>query len=136
MARAQLELLTSRDNREARTASAPAVDRLDEMLSRYLGPVIVGAMGDPDVTEVYVNPQDHAIRFDTRTRGKVDSGQSIDAHRIEMFLNAVATRLGVTLISEAPRLEAELPRRNRRARRAHAHDRRVLIVSRCRGRSR
>jgi type IV secretion system protein TrbB len=109
MAKAQLELLTSRAPKEATNHSAPAADRLDEMLSRYLGPAIVDAMGDPDVTEVYVNPQDHAIRFDTRTRGKVESGHSIDSHRVEMFLNAVATRLGVTLTNESPRLEAELP---------------------------
>lgn len=106
---AQLELMTARTGRDTNTVAAPAVDRLDEMLSRYLGPAIVSAIGDPDVTEVYVNPQDHAIRLDTRSRGKIDSGYSIDAHRVEMFLNAVASRLGVTLTIEAPRLEAELP---------------------------
>ena len=109
MAKAQLELLTGRNDRTAARPDTPAVDRLDEMLSRYLGPVIVGALADPDITEIYVNPQDQAIRFDTRSRGKIDSGHSIDAHRIEMFLNAVATRLNVTLTSDTPRLEAELP---------------------------
>lgn len=111
MAKAQLELLTARSDRNTeRTRSDDSkVDRLDEMLSRYLGPVIVGALADPDVTDIYVNPQDQAIRFDTRSRGKIDSGQSIDAHRVEMFLNAVATRLSVTLTSDTPRLEAELP---------------------------
>lgn len=84
-------------------------DRLDEMLSRYLGTTIVQAMADDDVTEVYVNPQDGTVRFDTRTHGRSDTGQRIDAHRVEMFLNAVAARLGVTLTSEHPRLEAELP---------------------------
>src|SRR2546430_993103 len=70
------------------------LDRLDEMLSRYLGPAVIRAMADDDVTEVYVNPQDGAIRLDTRSRGKIASGTMIDAHRVEMFLNAVAARLG------------------------------------------
>jgi type IV secretion system protein VirB11 len=109
---AQLELIP----RNAAPDGTPAVrveaiDRLDEMLGRYLGPAIVGAISDPDVTEVYVNPQDCAVRLDTRSRGKVESGESIDAHRVEMFLNAVATRLGVTLTTATPRLEAELPLR-------------------------
>ncbi len=79
------------------------VDRLDEMLGRWLGPVILDAIADPDITEIYVNPQDRAIRFDSRSRRKIDSGQSIDAHRVEMFLNAVATRLGTMLTNETPR---------------------------------
>src|SRR5207302_6952763 len=81
----------------------------DEMLSRYLGPTVIRAMADDDGTQVYVNPQDGAIRLDTRSRGKIASGTMIDAHRVEMFLNAVAARLGVTLTSDSPRLEAELP---------------------------
>lgn len=84
-------------------------DRLDEMLGRYLGPIVARAFADDDISDVYVNPQDGAIRFDTRSRGKVDSGELIAAHRVEMFLNAVAASLGLTLTSEQPRLEAELP---------------------------
>jgi len=79
------------------------------MMARYLGPVILGAFGDDDVTEIYVNPQDGAVRFDTRSRGRVESGEHMDAHRVEMFLNAVATNLGLTLGVEHAGLEAELP---------------------------
>jgi len=108
---ATLELIAreanERDNN--RSPAAERLDRLDEMLSRYLGPTVIRAMADDDVTEVYVNPQDGAIRLDTRSRGKIASGTMIDAHRVEMFLNAVAARLGVTLTSDSPRLEAELP---------------------------
>ena len=86
-------------------------DRLDEMLVRYLGPAVTSAFADDDVSDVYVNPQDGAIRFDTRSRGKIASGEVIAAHRVEMFLNAVAASLGLTLTSEQPRLEAELPMR-------------------------
>jgi type IV secretion system protein TrbB len=80
-----------------------------EMMARYLGPVILGAFADDDVTEIYLNPQDGAVRFDTRSRGRVESGGRMDAHRVEMFLNAVAASLGLTLGADHPRLEAELP---------------------------
>jgi type IV secretion system protein VirB11 len=107
---AQLELISRTNAHDATSSpSADVGDRLEEMLGRYLGPAIIGAISNPDVTEVYVNPQDCAIRLETRSRGKIHSGESIDAHRVEMFLNAVASRLGVTLTSANPRLEAELP---------------------------
>ena len=109
---AQLELIPRNAAPEVPSpVGMDAADRLDEMLGRYLGAAIVGAISDPDVTEVYVNPQDCAVRLETRSRGKIDSGEVIDAHRVEMFLNAVATRLGVTLTTATPRLEAELPLR-------------------------
>lgn len=90
-------------------ATTTESDRLDEMLVRYLGPAIVRALADDDVTEIYLNPHDRTVRFDTRSRGKVDGGISLPPHRTTMFLNAVATRLGTTLTADAPRLEAELP---------------------------
>ncbi len=79
------------------------------MMARYLGPVILGAFADDDVTEIYLNPQDGAVRFDTRSRGRVESGARLDGPRVEMFLNAVAASLGLTLGADSPRLEAELP---------------------------
>lgn len=107
---AQLELLSSKPSASA-DPPLDVSDRLEEMLGRYLGPAILRALEDPDVTEVYVNPQDRVIRYERRSTGKGPSGEFIDAHRIEMFLNAVATRMGITLTSDNPRLEAELPPR-------------------------
>jgi type IV secretion system protein VirB11 len=83
--------------------------RHGEMMARYLGPVILRALADEDVTEIYLNPRDGAVRFDTRSRGRVESGAHMDAHRVEMFLNAVASLTGQTLGTENPRIEAELP---------------------------
>jgi type IV secretion system protein VirB11 len=83
--------------------------RYSEMMARYLGPVILRAFADDDVTEIYVNPQDGVLRFDTRSRGRIESGVSVAATRVEMFLNAVATSLGLRLGADRPRLEAELP---------------------------
>lgn len=84
-------------------------ERYGEMMARYLGPVILSAFADDDVTEIYLNPQDGAVRFDTRSRGRVESGARLDGPRVEMFLNAVAASLGLTLGADSPRLEAELP---------------------------
>ena len=95
-------------------------DRLPEMLARYLGPRIVDAFDDEDVTEVYVNPRDGAIRLDTRSRGKFDTGEALGAQRIELFLNAVATSVGLTLTADHPRLQAELPRQTFRGSRLQA----------------
>ena len=83
--------------------------RYGEMMARYLGPVILRAFADDDVTEIYVNPQDGEVRFDTRSRGRIVSGVAVAATRVEMFLNAVATSLGLTLGADHPGLEAELP---------------------------
>jgi type IV secretion system protein VirB11 len=84
-------------------------ERCGEMMARYLGPTVLQAFADDDVTEIYVNPHDGVIRFDTRSRGRVRSGVEISAHRLEMFLNSVASSLGITLGPEQPRIEAELP---------------------------
>ena len=84
-------------------------ERLSEMLARYLGPGVLETFSDDDVTEVYLNPQDGAVRVDTRSRGKLDTGTTLAAHRVEMLLNAVAASAGATLSADTPRLEAELP---------------------------
>lgn len=93
----------------AASAGRDTGERYGEMMARYLGPIILGAFADDDVTEIYLNPQDGAVRFDTRARGRVDSGARLDPHRVEMFLNAVAASLGLMLGPDHPRLEAELP---------------------------
>ena len=86
-----------------------AGERYAEMMGRFLGAGVLRAFADDDVTEIYVNPQDGAIRLDTRSRGRIDSGIQLDAHRLEMFLNSVASSLGITLGADHPHIEAELP---------------------------
>lgn len=80
-----------------------------EMMARYLGPGIVAAFADPDVTEIYLNAHDERVRLDTRSRGKVAAEATLPAERLEMFLNAVASSHGVALGPEEPSLQAELP---------------------------
>lgn len=93
----------------AASPRAEQSERCGEMMARYLGPAILRALDDDDVTEIYLNPQDGAVRFDTHSRGRIESGVRMDAHRAEMFLNTVASSLGLTLGADTPRIEAELP---------------------------
>ena len=83
--------------------------RLFDALIRYLGPAVTRAFADEDVTEVYLNPQDGMVRVDTRSRGKIATGEPLPPHRVEMFLNAVAAIIGTTITRDQPRLQAELP---------------------------
>ena len=84
-------------------------ERMADALVRYLGPTIMRAFADDDVTEVYLNPHDGAVRIDSKTRGKIETDEHLSAHRIEMFLNAVAANTGATLTRDHPCLQAELP---------------------------
>lgn len=93
-------------SRIARTSA----DRYAEIIARYLGPNLSGLFADEDVTEIYVNPQEGAVRVDTRSRGKINTGERMAAHRVEMLLNAVAASVGENLTPENPRLQAELPK--------------------------
>jgi P-type conjugative transfer ATPase TrbB len=80
-----------------------------EPLLRHLGPVVAGALTDPDVTEVYVNPHDHQVRLETRSAGRTSFPCTLESEQVEMFLNAAAAREGVLLKSESPFLETTLP---------------------------
>src|SRR5215469_7512142 len=68
-----------------------------DMMARFLGDSVMAAFHDDDVTEIYVNPQDGVVRYDTRRRGRVDSGYHLETSRLEMFLNTVAASQNVTL---------------------------------------
>jgi len=79
------------------------------MMARYLGDAVMAAFADPDVTEIYANPSDGLVRFDTRSRGRIATTDHLEPYRLEMFLNAVASSLGHTIGAHAARIEAELP---------------------------
>lgn len=94
---------------DRRQGEAATRDGNAERLERFLGPDVTAAFADADVTEVYLNPQDSRVRFDTRSHGKLDSGFVLPPDRITMFLNAVASHQGVRLDAANPRIQAELP---------------------------
>jgi type IV secretion system protein TrbB len=80
-----------------------------DMMTRFLGPVIMRAFDDPDVTEVYTNPHDQRIWLITHSAGRVNTGESIDASSVLSFLNTVATSLRTFIGADHPDLQAELP---------------------------
>ena len=82
--------------------------RYRELMERYLGPRVVEAFADDDVTEVYVNG-DGRLRLDTHSRGKVLAGVDLRAARVEQFLHAVAAFHGDALGGGTPAIQAELP---------------------------
>ncbi len=77
-------------------------------MARYLGSRVVKLFTDDDVTEIYANA-DGLVRIDTHTRGKVPLDIRVRPDQVEQFLNAVATREGVTLNRSNPTIQAELP---------------------------
>lgn len=100
------------------TASDPGAranqpDRYPQQLVTYLagspaGRVILDALLDDDVTEVYVN-SDRKLWKETYSGGPVFTNQLLEADFATMFLNAVATRHHLTLDRENPAISAELP---------------------------
>lgn len=80
-----------------------------DMMSRFLGPVIMRAVDDPDVTEVYTNPHDQRIWLITRSKGRVETDAHIDPSSALSFLHTVATSLCTTIGTDHPDLQAELP---------------------------
>jgi type IV secretion system protein TrbB len=77
-------------------------------LERALGPEVLAALTDADVTEAYVNPTGR-IFLDTRSRGRVDTGTRLPTERVTRFLNLVASRLPAVINAGRPTLQAELP---------------------------
>jgi P-type conjugative transfer ATPase TrbB len=80
-----------------------------DMMTRFLGAIVMRALDDPDVVEVYTNPHDQRIWTITHSAGRVDTGERLDPASVLSFLNTVATSLRTTVDAEHPRLQAELP---------------------------
>lgn len=80
-----------------------------DMMGRFLGPVIMQALDDAEVTEVYSNPHDQRIWVIRHGEGRMDTGARIDPSSVLSFLNTVATSLRTTIGPERPDLQAELP---------------------------
>jgi type IV secretion system protein VirB11 len=89
------------------SADDPARHYRDSLV-RALGPEILAALGDPDVTEVYVNPGG-LVHLDTRSRGRVATGTVLSAEKITRFLNHVASKVPSVLNAAHALLQAELP---------------------------
>jgi type IV secretion system protein TrbB len=82
--------------------------RLHEKLRRELGPEVLGALEDPDVTEVMLNP-DGRLWVESRRDGMRDTGGRMTGIQAESLIGTVASMLGRVVHAGLPILEGELP---------------------------
>jgi len=78
------------------------------MLRSALGPVIAGALADPDVVEVLLNP-DGTLWFDRLGVGRAPSGLTLPAAAAERIIRLVAAHVHQEVHAGAPLVSAELP---------------------------
>ncbi len=81
--------------------------RLDELLRRQLGPRILAAIADPQVTEIIVN-DDGRVWFEAYGRGMHEAGISLGASQVESLIGTVAASLGAVANASNPIIEGEL----------------------------
>jgi P-type conjugative transfer ATPase TrbB len=79
-----------------------------EALVRAVGMEVFAALGNPDVTEIYVNA-DGVVWVDTRSAGRVVLGR-LEPEAVQRFLNLVASDMPTVVNAGRPVLQAELPR--------------------------
>jgi type IV secretion system protein VirB11 len=79
-----------------------------DSLCRALGPAVLEALANPDVTEIYVNPSGE-LYLDTRSQGRIAADAHLPPEQVLRFLNLVGSRLPTVLNAGRPQLQAELP---------------------------
>jgi type IV secretion system protein VirB11 len=87
---------------------AVVADRQIRMLRSAMGPAIAGALADPEVIEVLLNP-DGSLWFDRQGAGRAPSGKFLRPADAERIIRLVAAHVHVEVHAGAPILSAELP---------------------------
>jgi type IV secretion system protein VirB11 len=82
--------------------------RLDELLKRQLGPRILAAIADPEVTEIIVN-EDGRLWFESYGSGMREAGVTLAPSQVESLIGTVAASLGTVANANNPIIEGELP---------------------------
>jgi len=90
------------------TSAAQVLDRQTRMLRSALGPVIAGALADPDIVEILLNP-DGSLWFDRLGSGRTPSGITMPAAAAERIIRLVASHVHQEVHAGAPLVSAELP---------------------------
>ncbi len=94
--------------------SRPSVsDRQLQMLRTALGPDIAGALDDPEVVEVLLNP-DGSLWVDRLGSGRSATGIKLPPATAERVIRLVAACIGVEVHARAPIVSAELLERGER----------------------
>lgn len=89
-------------------AKDEARERLLQSLHHALGDVVLGAIRDPHVVEIMVNP-DGKIWTDRAGEGRSWTGELMSANSAERILRTLATHAGITVTADQPRVSATLP---------------------------
>ncbi|MCR5871036.1 P-type conjugative transfer ATPase TrbB [Sphingomonas koreensis] len=85
-----------------------SAERRRAMLRTAMGPAITGALADPAVIEIMVNP-DGLLRLDRLGEGRVDTGIRYDPAQIERIIRLVASHARTEANAVSPIISAELP---------------------------
>lgn len=83
------------------------MDRLRASLEYNLGPTIMAALGDPDVVEIMLNP-DQTLWIEKLGLGMAQHGR-LPEHQGRLIISLVASALETTVTVERPIVEGELP---------------------------
>jgi P-type conjugative transfer ATPase TrbB len=78
------------------------------MLRTAMGPAIAGALEEPDVVEVLLNP-DGLLWVDRLSVGRSPLGPTLSRSDAERIIRLIASHVGVEVHAGAPVLSAELP---------------------------
>ncbi|MEO8502480.1 MAG: P-type conjugative transfer ATPase TrbB [Acidobacteriota bacterium] len=90
------------------SAEEERAGRLRATLRGNLGPEILAALDDPDITDIHVNP-DGKLFYDTHSQGRRPGGVSLTTDQVTSALNTIAGHLGAELTDEQPMLAGEFP---------------------------
>jgi type IV secretion system protein TrbB len=93
---------------ERLSAAAEVAERHFRMLRTALGPHIAGALMDPKVIEIMVNP-DGTLWLDRLGEGLTSTGITLKAADTERIIRLIAAYVKVDVHASAPIVSAELP---------------------------
>jgi type IV secretion system protein VirB11 len=82
--------------------------RLDELLKRQLGPRILAAIADRQVTEIILN-EDGRLWLESYGAGMRETGVVLAPNQVESLIGTVAASLGTVANATNPIVEGELP---------------------------
>jgi P-type conjugative transfer ATPase TrbB len=81
--------------------------RLGELLQRQLGPRLLTAIADREITEIIINDDGH-VWFESYGKGMHEAGLVLAASQVESLIGTVAASLGMVANAANPIIEGEL----------------------------
>ncbi|WP_291078183.1 P-type conjugative transfer ATPase TrbB [Hyphomonas sp.] len=84
------------------------LERTDAMLKTAMGETVAGALDDPSVVEIMLNP-DGQLWIERHGKGRENSGQIMRPSEAERVIRLVGSHIGQDVTREFPIVSAELP---------------------------